>query len=106
MSEAVVEGAVTVPPGVVAHEEGAAPIHVAAPQITRPDLDACPKCNVGLLYVIAYDADAQHEQQNPVFNPKHYSGGSASRYCFNCGHGDTVALNPSPAPADPLAGRV
>jgi len=48
----------------------------------------CPACKVGVLYVIAYDPDATHEQgnaeasQHAHFEP---SGGSQIVRCFNCG---------------------
>lgn len=48
----------------------------------------CPACKIGVLYVIAYDPEATHEQGNEQasthahFEP---SGGSQIVRCFHCG---------------------
>ncbi len=66
----------------------------------------CPYCKVGIMHVVTYDEDATHEAGNLVFDPSFKSGGAASLQCRHCGKGHSVALNPSKAPADPLAGRI
>lgn len=70
----------------------------------RPDLEDCPKCTTGLLYVIGYDEDAKHENQQPIYHPQMLSGGSVETQCFVCGHRETFALNPTKAPVNPNPG--
>jgi hypothetical protein len=101
------EGAPYAPPssGVVPEADGAAGTTGAvAPiieKLERPNLDPCPSCKIGLMYPITWDEEARHEQGQAIFAPAILSGGSALRSCFHCGYGDSVALNPSPAPAKP-----
>lgn len=66
-----------------------------------PGLPKCPVCNIGVLYTIAYDPDALHEQGqsqriSDATNHDHYvaSGGSIRLKCFNCEMTQTQALNP------------
>jgi hypothetical protein len=73
----------------------------AVDNIGRPQLDPCPQCKIGLLYIIAYDEAATHESGQPLFAPRKASGGSALRSCLHCGFGDSVALAPSDSPPDP-----
>lgn len=70
----------------------------------RPDLQGCPKCGIGLLYPTTWDENALHEKDQPVYSPNMLSGGSVSVTCFNCGHGETHALNPTEAPVNPRSG--
>ena len=85
-----------------AYLENVVPLNVTG--IQRPALDSCPKCTVGLLYVTKWDPDATHEIGQPIYFPQKLSGGSVARYCFNCGHAETVALNPTDAPPNPNPG--
>ena len=66
-----------------------------------PNLPHCPLCDTGLLYTIAYDPEALHENQvkGPEGDPRahgHFvpSGGSITLRCFRCGRDQTHALNP------------
>lgn len=79
--------------------EGAVVPEVA--KTSKPELDPCPSCKIGLLYVITWDDEAKHEHGQAIFAPAQLSGGAAHRLCFHCGYGDTVALNPQAAPARP-----
>lgn len=71
-------------------------------KLAEPDLDSCPSCKQGKLYVIAWDGDASHEAGQALYAPQQKSGGAAHRKCFYCEYGDTVAINPSPAPSRPV----
>jgi len=86
-------GQATVAEGAVQPEVG---------QLSKPGLDACPSCKIGLLYVITWDEDAGHEGGQALYAPQKKSGGAAHRKCFFCEYGDTVALNPSTAPQRPV----
>lgn len=70
----------------------------------KPDLQPCPNCPTGLLYVIGYDDKALHEVGQPIYFPVKLSGGSVSVHCFTCGHGETHPLNPQDAPVNPNSG--
>lgn len=66
----------------------------------KPDQPACPVCHTGVLYVIAYDDEALHEQGQTGSAPDQQnagsftpSGGSIRLQCFNCGMPQTHALN-------------
>lgn len=87
------------PGGVSADGRGPAPVEVKAP--TRPELDSCPRCNIGLLYVITWDDSSAHEVGQPIFEPRHYSGGAVQLHCFHCDWNESRALNTSPAPPPP-----
>lgn len=71
---------------------------------TDPHLQPCPKCDVGVLYVIGWDTKALHEAGQPIYAPNMLSGGVVKVTCFNCGHGETFPMNPVLAPVNPQSG--
>lgn len=70
----------------------------------NPGLQPCTKCDVGVLYVIAWDDKALHEVGQPIYAPNMLSGGVVKVACFNCGHGETFPMNPAEAPVNPNSG--
>ncbi len=65
------------------------------------DLPRCPACKIGLLYPIALDEAATHEDQvatkegDPTSHD-HFvaSGGAVRLFCFCCQRGSSHPLNP------------
>lgn len=69
-----------------------------------PKLPACPNCKIGVLYVVAWDPDATHENGQPIYAPRELSGGAVVAGCLNCGHRESHPMDPQEAPVDPRSG--
>lgn len=71
------------------------PLGDKAPKLETFQNTLCPNCETGVVYVIRYDPDAEHETaQGSALEKGRESGGAVERKCFYCDYGDTLALNP------------
>lgn len=56
----------------------------------------CPRCRVGVLQVVRFDPDAEHEHGQTIEAEKVLTGGAVEYHCPACQYGISEPINPTP----------